>query len=372
MPRKSTPNRKDGRYSGYVFLGYTAEGKEKRQYVYANTKKELDEKLLDLKIKIATGKYVFDKMTLSDWASRWINGKQGKSVRTITMYKSAIDRYIIPELGSLELSEIKPFHVQLLINNNSAHPRTCQIILVTLSQLFDKACASELMINNPAAKNKIDMPSKQTPRKRALTDLEILSIKNANLTDIERIFITLCLECGLRKSEALAVMQSDIKNNKLTVTRSVQDDGSIKQHGKSNRSFRTIPLSAAALDVLQLVDKKRLYLVTNTSGKPLNRNQYARMWSRIKYKLNKSAGGVQHLSKTRQYTLDVYAIGKDLSAHILRHTFSTNLAKNGYSPAEIQYLMGHATAMLALEVYTHIQSNTITADRINGVKTVSK
>lgn len=166
-------------------------------------------------------------------------------------------------------------------------------------------------------------------------------------------------------------MPQDIADGKLTVNRTVNPDGSVKAYGKTAKAHRTIPLNDIFLDFYKTY-KHKMYLVPNSEGQPMTDGQYRRLWDRIQYKLNKAAHGKGHMEKSHRYVLDVAAIGNDLSAHILRHTFATELAEKGYSPAEIQYLMGHATAKLALEVYTHVDKTKITADKMNGVKTVSK
>lgn len=75
-----------------------------------------------------------------------------------------------------------------------------------------------------------------------------------------------------------------------------------------------------------------------------------------------------HITDSSMHVIDIAMTVKDLSAHILRHSNATNLAKFKYSLAEIKYLMGHSTAALALEIYTHIETEDISANRLNGVK----
>ena len=43
-----------------------------------------------------------------------------------------------------------------------------------------------------------------------------------------------------------------------------------------------------------------------------------------------------------------------LTPHILRHTFCSNLVRQGMDVKSVQYLMGHASAGVTLDVYSHI------------------
>ena len=40
--------------------------------------------------------------------------------------------------------------------------------------------------------------------------------------------------------------------------------------------------------------------------------------------------------------------------HICRHTYCTNMAKSGISPKTLQYLMGHSSIEVTMNVYTHL------------------
>ena len=44
---------------------------------------------------------------------------------------------------------------------------------------------------------------------------------------------------------------------------------------------------------------------------------------------------------------------KKFTAHVLRHTFCTNLANAGINPKALQYIMGHANITMTLNYYTH-------------------
>ena len=43
-----------------------------------------------------------------------------------------------------------------------------------------------------------------------------------------------------------------------------------------------------------------------------------------------------------------------ITPHICRHTYCTNMAKSGISPKTLQYLMGHSSIEVTMNVYTHL------------------
>ena len=57
-----------------------------------------------------------------------------------------------------------------------------------------------------------------------------------------------------------------------------------------------------------------------------------------------------------------WALGEDfpvVTPHVLRHTFCTNLQRAGFDIKSLQYLMGHSSASVTLDVYTHTDYNSV-------------
>lgn len=45
----------------------------------------------------------------------------------------------------------------------------------------------------------------------------------------------------------------------------------------------------------------------------------------------------------------------NITPHVCRHTFCSNMAKSGMNPKTLQYLMGHSDIGVTLNTYTHVQ-----------------
>ena len=44
----------------------------------------------------------------------------------------------------------------------------------------------------------------------------------------------------------------------------------------------------------------------------------------------------------------------NITPHVCRHTYCSNMAKSGMNPKTLQYLMGHSDIGVALNTYTHL------------------
>ena len=53
----------------------------------------------------------------------------------------------------------------------------------------------------------------------------------------------------------------------------------------------------------------------------------------------------------------VYSIDFEVTPHILRHTYITNLLLKGVDVKTVQYLAGHERAKITLDIYTHLTYN---------------
>lgn len=47
---------------------------------------------------------------------------------------------------------------------------------------------------------------------------------------------------------------------------------------------------------------------------------------------------------------------EDVTPHVARHTFCSNMASAGMSPKNLQYIMGHSDISITLNVYTHVDA----------------
>ena len=52
---------------------------------------------------------------------------------------------------------------------------------------------------------------------------------------------------------------------------------------------------------------------------------------------------------------DIYRVQlPNITPHVCRHTYCSNMAKSGMNPKTLQYLMGHSDIRVTMNVYTHI------------------
>ena len=293
-----------------------------------------------MKMKIKTSEVVKTSDTLlRDYADSWLETyKSSASINTKTMYINAINCHIKPEIGHLPLNKIVRSDIQKLINDLQEHPRTCEIIRLTLVQILNSAIDDKLLHENVA--KKVTLPKRHKTEKRALTELEKEALKTADF--------------GLRRGECLALTKADIdlKKKNLTVNKTVVFDKNIptiKNGAKSDAGNRILPIPESAesflRDFLRSVDS--FYLFKGKNTETLSKTQYVKMWERIVKKMNAA------ITSDKEKEIGAEPI-QGLTAHIFRHNYCTMLYYSGISQKKAVELMGHSDLKMIMEVYAHL------------------
>ena len=366
--------RPDGRYATSTIVGYTDDGKPKRKTLYGRTIMELDKKVAEFKSLQNKGIIINDEgMTVEQWGIKWLKlYKSAKEYNTYAMYLNALNSHIIPEIGGIRLSALKSHHIQEMLNDiiSVGHYRTAEIVRLTIKQIIQQAIINEYIYKDVSLK--VSLPQSQKKEKRSLSNEEKAILEKTKLTQRERVFVDLLYYTGVRRGEALALTVKDIdfKNRRLIINKNlVIKDGEshLKNSPKTNAGNRSIPLPAKLLSELQeyIAHAKNRYLFTMKSGEPMTKSSFRRFWYNILDKMNVAAGGDEFSRSDTAIRL----IAKDVTPHIFRHTYATNLYYAGIDVKTAQRLLGHSSIQVTLEIYTHLDAEVSisnTEDKLNS------
>ncbi|MDR1914777.1 MAG: site-specific integrase [Clostridiales bacterium] len=330
--------REDGRYQRQILIERYSDkhGDEKRivKTVYGKTLKELDEKEKIVREQIKHG-IINSETKMKEWALKWLaEYKKDNAQGSIDNYRLIIEKHIIPAIGSYALKDIKPLHVQAIINNNWVHPRNCEYIRLTLRQIFNAAIENDLIIDSPARFTRI--PTQNRVEKTVLSKKEIDTIKKSSLDLRQRAFVYILLFTGVRRGECLALSSKDFHLGTLIVNKAVDAYGTIKLT-KTPAGMRILPIKQDLQDIINALPNGLLF--PSAQGVPMNKNAYRSFWDGI-----------------------VGVLGFKVNAHKFRHTYCTALHDAGIDVKVAQVLMGHTGLEMTLGVYTHADKQKIIED----------
>lgn len=340
MPKK----RKDGRYQRKITL---SDGRQK--IVYGRTLAELNAAADAVRDEDRQGIKVGDDTLVGEWAKIWIEKyKSDLRPNTQLVYKNSYNIHILPVLGDMPLRSVKPVHVREVMSRVSNKSESLQHkVLTTMRQIFQTARQNGLMIKDPTDGVKIT-PHAAPEKVKHLTKEQIKTLLETVTDQKARVFIGLCLYCGLRREEALGLQWGDIQRNSLTVNRAlafVKNQPDPSQELKTKAAHRTVPIPEPLMEILRNTPKTGLYVITKTDGGPMTQMAFRRLWEKV-----------------------TSVVDFPLHPHMLRHTYATNLYYAGVDMRTAQYLLGHSSIQMTAQVYTHLEykDGLNAADKINA------
>lgn len=87
-----------------------------------------------------------------------------------------------------------------------------------------------------------------------------------------------------------------------------------------------------------IIDGKSRFLFFDNTGKPTVAMHWEHYFNHM----------VKRHNEIYKYQLP------NITPHVCRHTYCTNMAVSGISPKTLQYLMGHSSIEVTMNVYTHV------------------
>ena len=149
----------------------------------------------------------------------------------------------------------------------------------------------------------------------------------------------MCIYCGQRREEALGLRWTDIGPAGLIVARAVSFPAGSNRHDpsmelKSPSANRIVPIPAALRLILAETPRASEYVVPNARGQIMTQSAYQKMWT-------------THVEP--HFPLPIHA-------HMLRHTYATNLYRAGVDLRTAQQLLGHASIQMTANIYTHLEA----------------
>lgn len=343
MPRKKQAIHASGLVEVKATVGKTIDGKRIQKSFYGTSKldaqKKADEYKLEQEVANRTGDtFIKKEYTFAEWAMRWLETYKKPNVSENTYrftYENTVNKHLTPYFGKAKLTDIKPIDVQTFFTTKVSLSETMlDKMKLCLCDIFETAIDNDLCYKNPA--RKINYTTEAIKhQKQVYTKNQIKQVIKCAYNEMPEIIIL--LETGLRRGELLGLEWNDIdfKNKTLSVTRSVavsKSEGTVINPPKWN-SYRKIPLTVLTINLLKNLPKNNNYIFTNKEN---NVNQ-PNTWSQ----------------KLKRFMDSLPENIPRLTAHELRHTYGTNLRRNGVDIYTIQKVMGHKDIKMTSELYVH-------------------
>ena len=352
-------------YSYVIRVPDPRTGKTKPQWVGGFTTENEAKKARDkARVTVANGTYVAPaKMTLEEFLGYWIKiHSQTLKPKTTEGYEGVIKRYINPRLGKMQLTQIRPSHLQKLyteisehggINGESLSARTVSYSAAILKKAFGYAVDVEgILATNPALKVPVPKgtPKQNEPYSPSQIRTLLEEFKKHRLSALFR----LAIYTGARKGELLALQWTDLdlESMKLTISKNriyINGANLIQKSTKGGEGRRTISLDPETMEILR-DHRKRQFEERLLAGS---------IWQESGYIFVTEVGlPIDYGTPTQLFTKTRKRLGlPDQRFHDLRHFHATQLLRAGTPLHVVAQRLGHRDAMVTATTYAHVTSD---------------
>ncbi|MBL8863979.1 MAG: site-specific integrase [Planctomycetia bacterium] len=296
-------------------------------------------------------------MTVAEYLRRWLSvAKDRTAAATYVRYEQLANQFIIPAVGGMKLSKVRPVHVETFFatmkKQSPAGPvpataATRRAVATVFVIALRHAVKIRVLASNPA--EGVSKPKAAYREMAFLTGLQAKALLNAAKTSKSYALFAVALASGARIGELLALQWSDVNfdDGTIEIKRTVSQTGgkNVIKEPKSRSGRRTITLPSFALDALREHRKKSLAagliassVFCTSAGTIPNKPNVRRSLGLIVKQANQAGA----------------AIPPGLRVHDLRHSHASCLIAGGASIKAVSRRLGHADISVTLHVYSHL------------------
>jgi integrase len=322
----------------------------KRKVKASRFQKEVKDWLIKERSRSSDG-YSDDRITLEAFLTRYLDDYCKRSLRSTTFqgYKSVIEDHIIPELGTVRLSQLRADQINHLLSKKldaKLSNRFVEYIHGILKRSLNVATKWGLLAKNPALMVTPPKPVYKIPHTWSMD--QVKSFLEVLKDDRWAAIYYLGCGTGMRKGEVLGLPLSalDLDKGYLMVVQTLQlVNGKLELlEPKTQKSRRLIVLPDFVKEALRVHLFRRGMIAQSPA------------WKESGLVFTSDIGTpIFPRNLVRHFKTKLTEAGlPDIRFHDLRHTTASLLLEKNVHPKIVSELLGHSTITLTLNTYSHI------------------
>jgi len=304
------------------------------------------------------------QMTVCELVDRYLKTKTGVRQSTKQGYVTvqrllAKEKFGSQKIRSVKTSDAKIFLIKLQQEGGKSYS-SIHTIRGVLRPAFQMAVDDDVLVKNPFGFQLAGVIVNDSVTREAISKDQMRKFLKFVHDDVvyckyyEVVYIL--FHTGMRISEfcGLTLKDIDLENRIINIDHQLQRTSDMRyiiETTKTDAGTRKIPITEDVADMFwaiiedreppkteKVIDGYTGFLFYDDDGNPL----VAMHWQ---HRFNHMVG---------RYN-DIYRVQMpNITPHVCRHTYCSNMAKSGMNPKTLQYLMGHSDISVTMNVYTHI------------------
>ena len=302
-------------------------------------------------------------ITVSELVERYLSTKTGAKHSTVANYNFVRNILKNEPFGERKIAEIKTSDAKLFLikmQQDGKGYSTVKTVRGVLRPAFQMAVDDDILNKNPFGFQLAGVVVNDSHTRSAITKeqmrqfLKFVHDDNCYCKYYEVVYIL--FHTGMRISEfcGLTLRDIDLKKRIVNIDHQLQRTSDMRyviESTKTNAGTRKLPITEDVARCFRAIIEDREppqrekfidgyagFLFYDKDGNPL----VAMHWE---HRFN---------NMVKRYN-EIYRVQMpNITPHICRHTYCSNMAKSGMNPKTLQYLMGHSEIGVTLNTYTHL------------------
>ncbi len=355
--------RASGNWEIFINLGPDPATGRRRQHTETvkGSARDADQRIRTLIDQIEVNTFVpSQRTTFGEWLKRWHQSYVVTNTRSRTAdsYKSEIRNHIIPSLGQVRLSDLRPQHLQEYYaralsggrkdGRGGLSARTVTYHHRLISESLKYAVRNGVLPRNPA--EMVDPPRRSRPEIAILAPRHIPRFLAAIRESQFLVLFFTAFATAMRQGEILALTWRDIDLERgfISVTKSLTKRSGVIEVNETKTAYsrRRIDMSASLVRMLR-EHRRDEEGRGKMLDRPLEETDLA-----FCYPVNRPCDPT---TVSRNFTRLIRRAGLPyLNFHGLRHSHASLLIASGVDIKTVSARLGHASTSFTLDTYGHL------------------
>lgn len=302
-------------------------------------------------------------ITVNELVERYLSTKTGAKHSTVANYNFVKNILKKEEFSETKIVNIKTSDAKLFLIKMQSDGKgysTVKSVRGVLRPAFQMAVDDDILNKNPFEFQLAGVVVNDSHTRTAITReqmrqfLKFVHDDNCYCKYYEVVYIL--FHTGMRISEfcGLTLKDIDLKNRIVNIDHQLQRTSDMQyviESTKTNAGTRKLPITEEVAKCFQaiiedrepqqrekMIDGYAGFLFYDKDNNPLIAMHWEHRFNHMVQRYN-----------------DIYRIQiPNITPHVCRHTYCSNMAKSGMNPKTLQYLMGHSDIGVTLNTYTHL------------------